>query len=512
MYEGQIYFIFESAATKYSRGRGVRCKYPVDRVCAFKTEDLLNWTTYSYVNEKIILEQEETETAADMGGQVSTAREAKTIPTYIKMGTGHNVQMLYNPYTAQMLFNMIQDMGHIREGLTVGKAGWNDTMSKNGYGNLQVFRHASLAMDDTHTAPIEVVTGISREAAYNNQEKFNIVIGIAAVDESELVRELDKFNYVYEEGIMQVFMENAKTLYNRLAQISYDVPDITEIDGKKIIQYTPIKFADILGEMQHEGSRYTVTITGAGIGGGIADILTGILFRQVGIYEGNVNCYTFGAVAVAKKNLYMGSNIFNIVNADDFAPKLQGGTPWGGIVTYQAKEEFRRQYYGAEAGRELKELGHSMTLYKAMLDGMEENISAYIPHNVRNLDDDYQTITIDKNCFADFQNLNIQNTIEVLQGACLFVTRTLHSGTLRVKGELKVHGQLRAKYVYIENGIVSVDGSCVMAYEEYGFSGYLEITGSGGILEINGSMDIPYFNYTAKTGEHIKLYGDTSMQ
>lgn len=505
-YDGQVYFIFESAATKYSMHRSFRCKYPVDRVCAVKAEKLLQWTRSSYVKETVILQQEEAEIATDLGYHVSTSQEAKTIPAYVRLDKKMGVQMLYNPYTAKMLFNIVQDTRHIAEGNVVGTASWNDTMSKSGYANLQSFRHDTLSLDKEHIASVEIVTGIVRRASYNNQEKFNIVIGIKATEASEWGLDLEKVNYGYQNGIMKAFMENAASLYERLEQISYDVPVIMKEDDKQLIQYTRMQFEDILKEMKSPDSRFTVTVTGAGIGGGIADLLVGSLFVQNGIYEGNANCYTFGAFAVAEENRYEGTNIFNIVNVDDYVTGIHGNEPWGGAVLYHATDTFQRRYYGMGAGRELSELAHSMVLYQGILDEIETNVSYYAAYNTEKPLVFYGSVVIDRNCFACFQELEIQNVLELSEGTCLFVSRSLRAKQINIQGELKVHGLLYARYAYINNGIVSVDENCMIANEQNGSEGYLEITGNQGVLEINGTMNIPYFSYTAKTGKHIKLY------
>lgn len=514
IHDGQVYFIFESAATKYSMNRGFRCKYPVDRVCAVGTEDLFKWTMENYVNETVILSREEAEFTSDLRYHVSTAREAKLFPNYLKIGKEQKVQMLYNPHTARMLFNIIQDIERAPSGYgnVVGGASWNDTMSRNGYGNLQSFRHASLSLDGEHTTPVEIATGIARRASYNSQEKFNIVIGIGASGTLDWGKDLDMPNYTYENGVIQAFMENANLLYDRLSQISYDVPEIIEANGRQIIQYTPMRFSDILEEMRSADSRFTVTVTGAGIGGGIADLLAGILFPQHGSYEGNVNCYTFGTFAVAKANRYEGSNIFNVVNEDDYISRLQGNVPWGEVIHYHATEEFKKRYYGSGAGREMRELAHSMVLYQGILDDIEEDVSTYARYNTTKPVVFYQAVTIDKNCFAGFQDLNIQNALEVPMDTCLFVSHNLHAEKMHIQGEVKVLGLLYAKYVDIDNGMVSVDGTCMIAHETNGTKGYLGITGDQGTLEINGEMDIPYFNYTAETGKHIKVYAKSLVR
>lgn len=507
IHDGWVYFMFESAATKYSLNGGFRCRYPVDRVCAVEIKDLFGWATDGYVQQTVILEPDEPTTLSGLLYHVSTGREAKTVPAYVRTGETRKVQMLYNPYTAKMLFNIVQDMGRISEGNRVGTASWNDTLSKSGYGNLQTFRHDELSIDEGHTAPVEIVTGIARKSSYNRQEKFNIVIGIETENIWKRERDLEEAAYIFDDGIMRAFLANAETLYARLGQISYDVPEIIEADGRQMIQYMGMKFSDILEEMKTPDSRFTVTVTGFGAGGGIADLLTGLVFARNGIYEGNANCYTFGAFAVTKADRYEGSNIFNIVNADDCMTRLRGWEPWGGVLCYRATEEFERRFYGVGSERDLGMLAHSMALYEGILEEVENDLPVYAGYNTQRPDVFRQTVTIDRNCFAGFQDLEVEGTLEVPQEICLFVSRNLRAERMNIQGEVRVHGSLHADVVYISNGLLGVDGHCMIAHEKSGGEGYLEITGAQGTLEISGDMDIPYFNYTAETGKHIRLYG-----
>lgn len=510
--DGQVYFIFESAATKYSMNRVNRCKYPVDRVCAVQQEKLLAWTQDSYVKDETILETEEDQIADDLSYHVSTTLEAKSVPTYVKINGKQGVQMLYNPYTAKMLFSILQDTNQLSAGNVVGTYSWNDTLSKNGYSNLQAFRHDTLNLDSDAVAAVDIVAGITRKSSYNGVEKFNIVVGIKTTEEEVLRQALLQADLFYRDGVADKFLENASRLYERLLQLTFDVPEFKETGDGYIIQYRSIQFADIIDEMKDSKSRYTLTVTGKGMGGSIAGLLTGIILPEQGIYEGNVNCYTFGALAVVKENEYEGTNIFNIVNSDDQVCEFQGNTLWGDIISYQADEGFTARYYGERRMPYFADTAHSMMLYEGILDKIEMNIIRYALYNTESPGTFYGVVTISRDCFANFQNLIARGTLIVESDTCLFIRRNLRAMTFKVNGEVKVHGLLYAKYVKIDNGIVSVDGDCMIAVRQNGSEGYLEISGDQSRLEIYGKMTIPNFRYTAKTEQHIYWYGKKTMQ
>ncbi len=506
-YDGQIYFVFESAATKYSLNRLNRCKYPVDRVCAVNYEKLLAWTSDSYVREEEILETETEQTTGELRYDVSTSRKSKRVPTYIMTGNEYHIQMLYNPYTAKMLFGILEDLRKLPQGNVVGTYSWNDTLSKNGYSNLQFFRHETLVLSEHAQTPVDIVTGIARQSAYNDKEKFNILIGIQTTDEELMRTDLLQADISYENGVACPFLNNVISLYDRLLQLTFDVPFLTQTNDGYAYIYRTVSFADILEEMKEKDSRYTLTISGQGMAGSLAQLLSGMLLPEQGIYEGNINCYTFGALAVVKQNKYEGTNIFNVINSDDMVCEFQKNTMLGDNIFYQADEAFYAKYYGYAYVPYFADTSHSMVIYQAILDSMEENLQSYVQNNTESPGTFQNNVIIDSDCFANFANLTVNGLLNVKTDVCMFVGNNLRTQRLRVSGEVKVHGLLHAKYVEIENGIVSVDGDCFIAIRQNGTEGSLRITGEVGRLDIYGNMTIPYFRYSSSTGKHIFWYG-----
>lgn len=502
-YGDAAYFVFESAATKYSMNSLHRCKYPVDRVCAVNLDKLLPWTSGAYEEQKVVTEPASGGLYEGLSYHVSTAMEAKGIPTYVRRESENRVQMLYNPYTAKMLFHVMWDTNRIGNGYVVGVPSWNDTLSRNGYANLQSFRHDAVQIYGDVSADVDIVAGIMRKSEYNGQEKFNILIGIKTEDIGALQWQSLPDVLPFQNGFLKGFYENSRLLYQRLLKLDFDVPEVQETENGRVIRYVKRQFADILEEMKKEGSRFTVTVTGAGFGGGIADILAGVILPQEGIFEGNYHCYTFGTFGVSEENNYKGTNIFNIVNADDVFVQSGGAASWGGTVAYRADDAFTGRYYGRERRADFYETAHSMGIYEGILEKIEENTDWYATYNTECPGTFYGVLSFNQSCFGCFQSLSVNSELIVEEDACLFVGKNLRTRTLTVKGNLKVHGLLQAKYADIINGIVSVDGNCVIATLQNGTEGYLSITGEDGRLKLSGDYTIPYFRYTRQTEEHI---------
>lgn len=463
------YFVFESAATKYSGDWFYRCKYPVDRVCAMPLEKLLSW-----IDEKPQIEQvlatAEKELDPRLQYHITASAEAKQIPTYY-LTLKNKVQMLYNPDTAKLLSNVTRDMVDVQAGIQIGDAGWHDTMAKNGYGSLQSFRHDNLVLNDTMMSTVDVVAGIVRKSSYNGKEKFNILIGIEGQDQDVLIEYEKQQNYAYQNDVVAGFYDNAWALYERLQSLTFDVPVIvSEENGMQSVQYQKMLLADMMNLMKSEDSRFTLTVTGAGIGGGLADILVGKILMQQGLYEGNVNCYTFDACATVKYNDYNGINIFNIVKQETSRRYLQGKTVYGRTVLPAADGYMTNSTYGILSATE----------------GMKLN----------------------RNCFGDYQTIRSDLSVIVESDACAVISERLQSKSLKVQGELVVHGDLVADAVSIENGLVYVDGVCAIAKDVKNPVEALTIFGEHARLEVSGTMDTSYYCYTAKTGQHVFYYPD----
>lgn len=504
-YGDYIYFIFESAATKYSMNRVNRCKYPVDRVCAVRQDKLLSWTQTEDSVSQMILDEEENGMALKLSYKVSTSRETGSIPAYVYTGKEKTLQMLYNPYAAKIMFNIMQDTDKIGNSYVVGVPSWNDTLSKHGYSNLQSFRHKNVEIAGGVSAGVSVVAGIMRKQAYNNQEKFNIIIGIRAEDIENIQRRLTGAECTYSHGVCSGFYDNAALLYQKLESLSFDVPILQKTENGAMIQYTSMRFPDIVEEMKKAGSRFTISVTGSGIGGGIANVLAGIIFPAKGIYEGNYNCYTFGSLGVAEKNFYTGTNIYNVLNVDDSYCELLGNTVLGQRLVYYADEAFKIRYYGMERRLDFAETAHSMHVYEGILEKLEEEPSRYAAYNTECPVVFSNLLSIDRDCYASFERLVSNSELVVEEGACLFIGRDLTARRLKVYGEMEVHGSLSALYVEIENGMVSVDDNCIIDALGTGTGECLRITGDGR-LEINGSHSIPYFRYTRETENHIYYF------
>ncbi|MDE5967082.1 MAG: hypothetical protein K2G89_09660, partial [Lachnospiraceae bacterium] len=393
-YEDSVYFVFESAATKYSMNPFHRCKYPVDRVCAVNMDKLLPWTSGEYEQRQVVMEPVYREFYEELSYHVSTAMEAKGIPAYVRRKSENRVQMLYNPYTAKMLFHVMRDTNRIGNGYVVGVPSWNDTLSRNGYANLQSFRHDAVQIYGEVSAGVEIVTGIMRKSEYNSQEKFNILIGIKTEDINAAQWQCFPGGLTCKNGFLEGFYENSWLLYQRLLKLAFDVPEVEETENGRVIRYVKRQFSDILEEMKKEESRFTVTVTGAGFGGGIADILAGVILPQQGIFEGNCNCYTFGAFGVSEENNFKATNIFNIVNADDVFPQFAGTVLWGSTVTYHADDAFVERYYGRERRADFYEIAHSMGIYEGILDKIEENMDWYATYNTECPGTFYGTLSV----------------------------------------------------------------------------------------------------------------------
>ena len=488
-FNGQdIYYVFESAATAYATGWSFRCKYPVDRVCVTKQEDMFAWTHANEIRSSEILATETQDETINMQYHVSTAKEAKTLPTYVRTSLHQGVQMLYNPYTARLLYNVVQDSKYVSANTTVGEAGWNDTLSKNGYSNLQAFHHQDVWLDARHAVPVDVVTGIVRQAAYNNQEKFNIVIALHTERVEDLDFDLDALTYSYHNDVLGGVYQNAAKLYGRLQKLRYDVPVVSNQDGRSVITYKTMKFSSIIKAMKKSGSRYTVTVTGAGIAGAVADVLTGMVFPENGIYEGNVNCYTFGALAATYKDTCQGTNIFNLVLSGSQHKSLEKHVPYGGQIVYVTR--------------------NAAETYGNMLDAIEQNPTQYVRYNTDRPTKFYGDLTIDADCFAHFRELRVENALYIPAGVCVFAGQKLYAYNLTVEGEVEAHRLLYAKFAAIHNGRVRVDGLCMIGNVTNTIRGRLEITGADGLLEINGERRIPYVSCTPESLSHIKTYDE----
>lgn len=483
-----IYYVFESGATTYSTKWSFRCKYPVDRVCVTGQDTMFAWTDKDEIQESEIMVEETRDETVNMQYHVSTAKEAKYIPTYVRTDMHQGVQMLYNPYTARLLYNVVQDSQYMTSKTVVGEASWNDTLSKNGYSNLQAFHHQDLWLDARHTVPVDVATGIVRQAAYNDQEKFNIVIAIHTENVEDLDFDPDALTYYYHNDVLNGVYQNAVKLYNRLQKLQYEVPVVIRSRDRAVITYKTVRFSSLIKAMKKPDSKYTVTVTGAGIAGAVADVLTGMIFTDKGIYEGNVNCYTFDTMASALKDTYEGTNIFNLVMEYGHPESLTDHVPYGGRIQYQAQMETEQ--------------------YVDMLNAIEQNPTQYVRYNTDLPAKFYGHVTIDADCFAHFRELRVANTLYIPDGVCVFAGQKFYVYNLTVEGEIEAHKLFYAKFAAIHNGRVRVDGISMIGNVTNAIRGRLEITGADGLLEINGERKIPYVSCTPESLAHIKTYNE----
>ncbi len=223
---------------------------------------------------------------------------------------------------------------------------WRDTLSDNGYENIQRIENDSSFLYDYFTFHNNAnmafmfssvsATIASKSINNGNEDKTLIAIAFRGTDPSDIVDDFsDMFTAVDDEGFHKGFKWNAENFIKKADKIKFNIDGIT------------VTLNEIIEDMKSDKSRYTMIVTGHSLGAAVADVLTGYIFYEQGVAPENFSTVTFGTPkSVSSGYNYPYSNIINITNGDDLVTTVGAQAHLGNTVLYSPTDEFRKKAYG----------------------------------------------------------------------------------------------------------------------------------------------------------------------
>lgn len=485
-----VYTVFESVSTAYSQVDGNKCNNIVDRVCIGDITDWFYWTASDYQDEEETIVPPETPSGKSY--ELTSAADAKYVPTFVSAASYSKTQTLYNPYTAAMA----REMSTVAYKISSDDS-WSDALSK--YGNTQVKRVEnngvySLGSYITEEGTYQnIFTSVNatlglKKVIYNGQTKYVITVAFRGTDLTDFADVLSDINILKNsDGLHSGFADIAEDFYNTCSKIFFTV------GGKDI------SLSDIFEEMKTENSKYCMVVTGHSLGGAVADILVGYNLYNEGVHPSNVVAYTFAAARSASSYYdYPYTNIFNIINSDDWVPTVGNDKQIGTNIIYTPDDSFRKANYGSnyEEGHtsdwwiniydsvKTGFVAHKLnTVYDAIIKEIASDVSNYCPYNTTSDNNWSDNIIFNQNCFGKISgNLTAYSGIsfnegylEVLGNCGFYGYQCYDMGN--EKDYLLVHGDLTISADgYFNTGVIEVKGDFTQTgywYGEYGnTSGY----------------------------------------
>ncbi len=226
------------------------------------------------------------------------------------------------------------------------ETGWRDTLSGNGYENIQRIENDSSFLYDYfnfHNREniafmfSSVSAIIASKSIYtDNKDKTLIAIAFRGTDPSDIVDDFsDMFTAVDDEGFHKGFKWNAENFIKKADNIKFN------IDGETVT------LNEIANDMKSDNSKYAMIVTGHSLGAAVADVLAGKIFYEQGVDPSNISTVTFGTPkSVSGSYNYPYCNIINIANGDDLVTTVGAQAHLGNTLLYAPTEEFRKKAYG----------------------------------------------------------------------------------------------------------------------------------------------------------------------
>ena len=400
----KVYTLFESAATEYSTNPLDKCDAIVDRVCVSLLQDWFHWTADGYDDTNVT---KPAEPEHGLAYTPSTQQEAKSVPTYVGNGVS-----LYNPDTASMALDMSLATYSLNETSECYKV-----MERHGYSQIKPFENGVLytvgSRDEAGNAitlnswlPINGMVAI-KKLYYNGQEKYAIAVTFrGSKDFADYIADIIVTKD--SEGFHTGFSAASKICYDLFKNINFSV------DGEKV------NFTQIIEEMKTANSKYCMVVTGHSLGGAIANTFVGKDLYKAGVSPTNVVAYTFAAPKLVSSSYsYPHSNIFNIVNTDDFVPytSVTGEKRLGKDLFYYPDDAFRKNAYGSkyQEGQITSWwtnpvnsvttgfIAHSLNpVYKKILTEIKNNTTYYSSYNTNSDNVWTSNVYINQGCFSNF--------------------------------------------------------------------------------------------------------------
>ncbi|MGN0448747.1 MAG: dockerin type I domain-containing protein [Ruminococcus sp.] len=482
-----VYTIFESASTAYSQVDGKKCNNIVDRVCIGDITDWFYWTASDYQDEEETIVPPETPSGKSY--ELTSASDAKYVPTFVSTTSSSKTQTLYNPYTVAMA----REISTVAYKISTDDS-WSDALSK--YGNTQIKRVEnngvySLGSYKTEEGTYQnIFTSVNatlglKKVIYNGQTKYVITVAFRGTDLTDFADVWSDINILKNsDGLHSGFADIAEDFYNTCSKIFFTV------GGKDI------SLSDIFEEMKTENSKYCMVVTGHSLGGAVADILVGYNLYNEGVHPSNVVAYTFAAARSASYDYYYPyTNIFNIINSDDWVPTVGNDKQIGTNIIYTPDDSFRKANYGSnfEEGHtsdwwiniydSLKTgfVAHKLnTVYDAIIKEIASDVSNYCPYNTTSDNNWSDNIIFNQNCFGKINgNLTAYSGISFnegyleVSGNCNFYGND-YCTMKNEKDYLLVHGDFRiGAYGRFSAGTIEVKGDFTQSngYDKYYSSG-----------------------------------------
>ena len=400
----RVYTLFESAATEYSTNPLDKCNAIVDHVCVSLLQDWFHWTADGYDDTNVT---EPAEPERGLAYTPSTQQEAKSVPTYVGNGIS-----LYNPYTASMALEMSLATYNLNETSECYKV-----MERHGYSQIKPFENGVLytvgSRDEAGNAitlnswlPINGMVAI-KKLYYNGQGKYAIAVTFrGSKDFADYIADIIVTKD--SEGFHTGFSSASKICYDLFKNINFSV------DGEKV------NFTQIIEEMKTANSKYCMVVTGHSLGGAIANTFVGKDLYKVGVHPTNVVAYTFAAPKLVSSSYsYPHSNIFNIVNTDDFVPytSVTGEKRLGKDLFYYPDDAFRKTAYDSkyQEGQITSWwtnpvnsvttgfIAHSLNpVYKRILTEIKNNTTYYSSYNTNSDNVWTSNVHLNQGCFSKF--------------------------------------------------------------------------------------------------------------
>ncbi len=354
-----VYYIFESGGSAYSTVGAHATYAPVDTVCIGEAKKLFYWKEADYISS---FESYKLTTPS----AISSDEEGMNVPNYIyeyeDSTDDKEVRMLYNPYTADMAIDLAG--GNYTQGLdedlsdklsSYGYMQIYNTMSFGGYQYAN--RKDELGSTIYYRAFADSIIGL-KKVHYNKKIRFALIVVFSGSDMSNLVTDADNVTKSRPTTYSAIGYHNYQRYISNYLHYKYDSNgvnkglskvvnkflDITK-NYKFLVNKKKVSFKTILSDLGKDDSKYRLIVTGYGLGGTMANILTSTHLTGKSGYEKNVVSYTFGATGfLDDESKFNDTNIFNFRNNDDCADLLCGKNI-GNEVVFTPDLSFRRYYY-----------------------------------------------------------------------------------------------------------------------------------------------------------------------
>ncbi len=149
------------------------------------------------------------------------------------------------------------------------------------------------------------------------------------------------FKLTNQEGLHEGFYQLAR-------QFDQNAERITFPDAQKLLGEETLTLDDVLTEASRPDSRFVLWLTGHSQGGAVCQTYAHLLLHQRGVLPENIVSYTFAAPTVA--GLTWQKNpadypIYNIVNADDYVPRIGASVRLGQDMVFYPDDAFREKHY-----------------------------------------------------------------------------------------------------------------------------------------------------------------------